>query len=365
MEGSPCPTNSAYDYAYAKTSKLAIRLLISRAGMRCDEISTGYLGENTSRNQQQSPSDEFGSSAFYTDKDYENAQNTCVKNSSSYQEGNVERLQVDCGASPLSYENFPSSSSGHFSEERIDPEEYVEMGKRRGVQFAVNEDKYSRNALPKEKEGSGNPFLLEIEKFRSCTISPDEDHENISAKNSSSNEGENDERLKLDCKACGFSYENSSSSSSGHFSADRTDTEEYVEMGKTRGVQFADSEDKYGRNALPKEKEGPGNPFVVEIEKFRSSTISPDKHNENLSAKNNSSNEGENDERLRLDCRACGLPYENLPGSSTSHFSAERIDPEEYVEMGKRRSVELADSRGQPGDHGFPGPTLKKRVLPT
>ena len=42
MEGSPCPTNSAYDYAYAKTSKLAIRLLISRAGMRCDEISTGY-----------------------------------------------------------------------------------------------------------------------------------------------------------------------------------------------------------------------------------------------------------------------------------------------------------------------------------
>ena len=466
MEGSPCPTNSAYDYAYAKTSKLAIRLLISRAGMRCDEISTGYLGENTSRNQQQSPSDEFGSSAFYTDKDYENAENTCVKNSSSYQGANVERLQVDCGASPLSYENFPGSSSGHFSEKRIDPQEYVEMGKRRGVQFAVSEDKYSRNALPKEKEGSGNSFLLEIEKFRSCTISPDEHHENISAKNSSSNEGENDESLKLDCKACGFSYENSSSGSSGHFSAERTDPEEYVEMGKrrgvqladsednygrnglskeekgpgnlilvetgklrssasypdkhcknisaknnlsnegendgrlrldcracglsyenvsgsstshssaertdpeeyvemgkTRGVQCADSEDKYGRNALPKEKEGPGNPFLVEIEKFRSSTIFPDKHNENLSAKNNSSNEGENDERLRLDCRAGGLPYENLPGSSTSHFSAERIDPEEYVEMGKRRSVELADSRGQPGDHGFPGPTLKKRVL--
>ena len=228
--------------------------------MKCDEISTGYFGEDTSRNQQQSPSDEFRSSVIYTDKDYENAEDSFVKNSLSYQGANDERLQVDCGASALSYENFPGSSSGHFSEERNDPEEYVEMG-------------------------------------------------------------------------------------------------------KTRGVQFADSEDKCGRNALPKEKEGPGNPFVVEIEKFRSSTISPDKHYENLSAKNNSSNEGENDERLRLDCRACGLPHENLPGSSTSHFPAERTDPEEYVEMGKRRSVELADSRGQPDDHGFPGQTFKKRVL--
>ena len=195
MEGSPCPTNSAYDYAYAKTSKLAIRLLTSRAGMRCDEISTGYLGENTSRNQQQSPSDEFTSSAFYTDKDYENAENTCVKNSSSYQGANVERLQVDCGASPLSYENFPGSSSGHFSEERIDPEEYVEMGKRRSLRFADSEDRYDRSSLPKEK---GGPFLVDIEKFRSPKISPDKHNENVSAKNSSSNEGENDERLKLD-----------------------------------------------------------------------------------------------------------------------------------------------------------------------
>ena len=352
MEGSSCPTNNAYDYAYAKTSKVAIRLLISRAGMRCDEISTGYLGENTSRNQQQSPSDEFRSSAIYTDKDYENAENTCVKNSSSYQGANVERLQVDCGASPLSYENFPGSSSGHFSEERIDPEEYVEMGKRRGVQFSVSEDKYSRNALPKEKEGSGNPFLLEIEKFRSCTISPDEHHENISAKNSSSNEGENDERLKLDCKACSFSYENFSGSSSGHFSAERTDPEEYVEMGKRRGVQFADSEDNYGRNGLSKEEKGPGNPVLVETGKLRSSASYPDKHCKNISAKNNLSNEGENDKLLRLDCRACGLSYENLPNSS--HFSAERTGPEESVEMGKRGSAQLADSRDQSGLHGFP-----------
>ena len=292
--------------------------------------------------------DEFRSPAIYTEKHYENAENTHVKNSLSDQGANDERLQVDCGASALSYENFPGSSSGHFSEERNDPEEYVEMGKRRGVQSADSEDKCGRNALPKEKEGPGNPFLVEIEKFRSSTISPDKHHDNISANNISSNEGENDERLKLDCNF---------GSSSKHFSAERTDPEEYVEMVKRRGVQFADSADKYSRNGLSKEKEGPGNPFVVEIE------ISPDKHYEYLSAKNNSSNEGENDERLRLDCRACGLPYENLPGSSTSHFTAERTDPEEYVEMGKRRSVELADSRGQPGDHGFPGPTLKKRVL--
>ena len=51
MEGSPCPS-SAYDYAYAKTSKLTERLLISRVGMRCDEISTGNLGDTASRNQQ-------------------------------------------------------------------------------------------------------------------------------------------------------------------------------------------------------------------------------------------------------------------------------------------------------------------------
>ena len=157
--------------------------------------STGYLGDTTSRNQQQSPSDEFRSCAIYTDKDCENSKNTCVKNSLSYQEANIERLQSDCGASALSYENFPGSSSGHFSEERTDPEEYVEMGKRRSVRFADSEDRYDRSALPKEK---GGPFLVDVEKFRSPTISPDKHNENVSAKNSSSNEGENDERLKLD-----------------------------------------------------------------------------------------------------------------------------------------------------------------------
>ena len=140
---------------------------------------------------------------------------------------------MDCGASALSYENFPGSCSGHFSEERTDPEEYVEMGKRRSVRFADSEDRYDRSALPKEK---GGPFLLEIEKFRSPTISPDKHNENVTAKNSSSNEGENDERFKLDWKACGFSYENFSGSSSGPFLTERTDPEEYLEMGKKRGV---------------------------------------------------------------------------------------------------------------------------------
>ena len=259
MEGSPC-FSSAYDYAYAKTSKHTRRILVSRAGMKCDKISTGHFGENTSRNQQQSPSDEFRSSAIYTDKDYKNAEDTCVKNSLSYQRANDERLQVDCGASALSYENFADSSSRHFSTERTDPEEYVEMGKRRGVRFADSKDKNGHNGLSKEEE------------------------------------------------------------------------------------------------------EGPGNLVLVKTGKLRSSASSPDKHYENISAKNNSSNEGENEESLRLDCRACGLPYENLPGSSTSHFSAERTDLEEYVEMSKRRTVQLADSRVQPGLHGFPGPTLK-RVL--
>ena len=194
MEGCSCPS-SAYDYAYAKTSKLTEVLLISRVGMRCDEISTGYLGDTTSRNQQQSRSDKFRSSAIYTDKDCENSENTCVKNSLCYQGANVERLQVDCGASTLSFENFPGSSSGHFSEERTDPEEYVEMGKRRSVQFADSEDRYGCSALPKDK---GGPFLVEIEKFRSPTISPDKHNENVSAKNSSSNKDENDECLKLD-----------------------------------------------------------------------------------------------------------------------------------------------------------------------
>ena len=133
----------------------------------------------------------------------------------------------------------------------------------------------------------------------------------------------------------------------------RTDPEEYVEMGKRRGVEFADSADKYGRNGLSKEKEGPGNLVLVETGKFRSSAISPDKHYENTSAKNKSSDEGENDERLRLNGRACGLSYENLPRSSTSHFSVGRTDPEEHVEMCKRSAVQLAYSRHQPGLHGF------------
>ena len=134
----------------------------------------------------------------------------------------------------------------------------------------------------------------------------------------------------------------------------RTDPEEYVEMGKRRAVEFADSADKHGRNGLSKEEEGPGNLVLVETGKFRSSAISPDKHYENISAKNKSSDEGENDERLRLNGRGCGLSHENLPRSSTSHFSVERTDPEEYVEMCKRSAVQLAYSRRQSGLHGFP-----------
>ena len=134
----------------------------------------------------------------------------------------------------------------------------------------------------------------------------------------------------------------------------RTVPEGYVEMGKRRGVEFADRADEYCRNGLCKEEEGPGNMVPVETGRFRSSAISPDKHYENISAKNKSSDEGENDERLRLNGRARGLSYENLPRSSTSHFSVERTDPEEYVEMGKRESVQLAYSRDQSGLHGFP-----------
>ena len=133
----------------------------------------------------------------------------------------------------------------------------------------------------------------------------------------------------------------------------RTDPEEYIEMAKRQGVEFADSADKYGRNGLSKEEEGPKNLVLVETGKFRSSAISPDKHYENISAKNKSSDEGENDEHLRLNGRARGLSYENLPRSSTSHFSVEKTDPEEYVEMCKRSAVQLAYSRHQPGLHGF------------
>ena len=299
--------------------------------------------------------DEFRSPAIYTVKDYENVENTHVKNGLSDQGANDERLQVDCGPSALSYENFPGSTSGHFSEERNNPEGYVEMGNRRGVQSADSGDEYGRNALPKQKEGPGNPFLVKSEESTSPTISPDKHHDNISAKNSSSNGGENDERLKLDCKACGFSYENFSGGTSGHFSAERTDPEEYVEMGKRRGVQFADSEDKNGHNGLSKEEEeGPGNLVLVETEKLRSSASSPYKHYENITAKNNPSNDRENDERLRLDCRACGLSYKNCPGSSTSHFSEDRNDPEEYVEMGKTRGVQVADSKDEYGRNALP-----------
>ena len=58
-------------------------------------------------------------------------------------------------------------------------------------------------------------------------------------------------------------------------------------MGKRRGMQFADSEDKNGHNAdsedknghnglYKEEEEGPGNLVLVETEKLRSSANSPD-----------------------------------------------------------------------------------------
>ncbi|XP_073229588.1 uncharacterized protein [Porites lutea] len=46
--------------------------------------------------------------------------------------------------------------------------------------------------------------------------------------------------------------------------------------------------------------------------------------------------------------------YENLSGENEGHLSGRRTDPEEYVEMGERRSVLVSDYADQSGCSGFP-----------
>lgn len=46
--------------------------------------------------------------------------------------------------------------------------------------------------------------------------------------------------------------------------------------------------------------------------------------------------------------------YENLSGENEGHLSGRRTDPEEYVEMGERRSVLVSDYADQSSCSGFP-----------
>ena len=146
MQGASC-SEKTYDYPNANP----LISLSTRTGYVPTDASLGSLGDDASANQQSLPSVEVRSPAIYVDKNYED------------------------------------------TKRRTDPEEYVEMGKRRDVEFADSTDKYGRNGLSnglsKEEEGPGNLVLVETGKFRSSAISPDKYYENISAKNKSSDKG--------------------------------------------------------------------------------------------------------------------------------------------------------------------------------
>ena len=113
MERASC-SERTYDYAYANP-------LISRSTRTGPaDASLGCLGDDASANRQSPPSVEVGSPAIYIDKNYEDMNR------------------------------------------RPDPEGYVEMGKRRGVEFADSAMNIVAMAYPKKKKALEIWFLSKL-----------------------------------------------------------------------------------------------------------------------------------------------------------------------------------------------------------
>ena len=156
----PLQPNTLFRFSHGDTEQVIVQVSIG-------DLSDVTLSEHQlqQQQQQQQPYDQVITSLANTDENYEDIENLNVKNGLPTDGNDV----AHCGSefkspSAGSYENLSGENEGHMSGRRTDPEEYVEMGKRRSVLVSNYADQTVCSGFPNiDEEGPEYQVLEELE----------------------------------------------------------------------------------------------------------------------------------------------------------------------------------------------------------
>lgn len=171
MEGAS-PPERIYEYDYTEPLQPDTLFRISHGDteqvivqVSIGDLSDVALSEHQLQQQQRQPYDQVITSLANTDENYEDIENLNVKNGLPTEGKNVGH----CGSqyksqSAGSYENLSRENEGHLSGRRTDPEEYVEMGKRKSALVSDYTDQSGCSGFPNiDEEGPEYHVLEELE----------------------------------------------------------------------------------------------------------------------------------------------------------------------------------------------------------
>ena len=161
MEGIPMPQSTAeYDYADPIELKKFFRISRSESKQTTVEISIGDLGKEASNQQIQQRQDNCV--RVPDSVSYENVENSDMGENFSVAITSDNGLKADCLSSVTSYEDLPKGCLGDLPEEPcLDPEEYIEMGKRRSVLIVEDSGPSGCHGFDKIEEEDPEYYVLE------------------------------------------------------------------------------------------------------------------------------------------------------------------------------------------------------------
>ena len=166
MEGVARPeSTSEYDYADPVELNKLFRLSRSKSQQATMEISIGDLGDTASNHDQQQQENCAGVQTSVCASDaggnYENVEDIDLGDNFCTAIRIHKGLNADGLSSTTSYEDSSAKCSVRSSGELVDPEEYVEMGKRRSLLIMENSDSSNCNGFAKIEEEGPEYFVLE------------------------------------------------------------------------------------------------------------------------------------------------------------------------------------------------------------
>ena len=164
MEGIPMPQSTAeYDYADPIELNRFFRISRSESKQTTVEISIGDLGEAASNQQIQQKQQRQDNCVRVQDSvSYENVENSDMGENLSVASTSDNGLKADGLSSVTSYEDLPEDCLGDLpGEPCLDPEEYVEMGKRRSVLIVEDSGPSRCHGFDKIEEEDPEYYVLE------------------------------------------------------------------------------------------------------------------------------------------------------------------------------------------------------------
>lgn len=154
----PLQPNTLFRISHGDTEQVIVQVSIG-------DLSDVALSEHQLQQQQRQPYDQVITSLANTDENYEDIETLNVKNGLPTDGNDVGHGgSENKSPSTESYENLSTENEGHLCGRRADPEEYVEMGKRRSVLVSDYADQSGCSGFPTiDEEGPEYHVLEELE----------------------------------------------------------------------------------------------------------------------------------------------------------------------------------------------------------